>query len=159
MPYNNGPIVKQIRDAGITGPIVGGDGYDTPDLVKVAGPATSNVFFTTHALMDAANGTDGIKKFMADYKAAYGNDPENAFAALGYDTVFLLADAIKRAGGTDSAAVKAALESTKDFPGITGKITFADGSHVPQKGVTIIDVENGALKLGGEVVPVKVPAP
>jgi branched-chain amino acid transport system substrate-binding protein len=159
MPYNIGPIVKQFRDAGLTGPIVGGDGYDTPDLVKVAGPTTSKVFFTTHALMDATAGTDGIKKFIAAYKAEYGNDPENAFAALGYDTVYLLADAVKRAGGTDSAAVKAAIEATKDFPGITGKITFAAGSHVPQKGVTVIDVENGALTLGGEVVPEKVPAP
>jgi len=159
MPYNIGPIVKQFRDAGLTAPIVGGDGYDTPDLVKVAGPTTSKVFFTTHALMDATAGTDGIKKFIAAYKAEYGNDPENAFAALGYDTVYLLADAVKRAGGTDSAAVKTAIEATKDFAGITGKITFAPGSHVPQKGVTVIDIENGALTLGGEVVPEKVPAP
>ena len=159
MPNNIGPIVKQFRDAGLTAPIVGGDGYDTPDLVKIGGPTTSKVFFTTHALMDATIGTDGIKKFIAAYKAEYGNDPENAFAALGYDTVYLLADAIKRASGTESAAVKTALEATKDFPGITGKITFGAGSHVPQKGVTIIDVEAGKLTLAGEVVPVKVPAP
>jgi branched-chain amino acid transport system substrate-binding protein len=159
MPYNIGPIVKQFRDAGLTGPIVGGDGYDTPDLVKVAGPATSKVFFTTHALIDATGGTDPIKKFITAYKAEYGNDPENAFAALGYDTVYLLADAITRAGGTDSAAVKTAIEATKDFPGITGKITFASGSHVPQKGVTVIDIEAGKLTLAGEFVPDKVPAP
>ena len=159
MPYNIGPIVKQFRDAGITGPIVGGDGYDTPDLVKVAGATTSNVFFTTHALMDATIGTEPIKKFIAAYKAEFGNDPENAFAALGYDTVYLLVDAIKRAGGTDSAAVKTAIEATKDFPGITGKITFAPGSHVPQKGVTVIDIEAGKFTLAGEVVPEKVPAP
>jgi len=159
MPYNIGPIVKQFRDAGITGPIVGGDGYDTPDLVKVAGPATSKVFFTTHALMDATAGTAGIKKFIAAYKAEYKNDPENAFAALGYDTVYLLVDAIKRAGGTDSAAIKNAIETTKDFAGITGNVTFSPDSHVPQKGVTVIDIENGALTLGGEVVPKKVPAP
>jgi branched-chain amino acid transport system substrate-binding protein len=159
MPYNIGPLVKQFRDAGITGPIVGGDGYDTPDLVKVAGAAADNVFFTTHALMDATGGTDGIKKFMTDYKAEYSNDPENAFAALGYDTVNLLVDAIKRAGSTDSAAVKAAIESTKDFPGITGAITFSADSHVPQKGVTIIAVKGGKFTLGAEVVPEKVPAP
>ena len=141
------------------GPIVGGDGYDTPDLVKVAGAAANNVFFTTHALMDATNGTDGIKKFMAAYKAEYGNDPENAFAALGYDTVYLLADAIKRAGSMDSAALKKAIEATKDFPGITGKITFAAGSHVPQKGVTVIEVKDQKFTLAGEVVPEKVPAP
>jgi branched-chain amino acid transport system substrate-binding protein len=159
MPYNVGPLVKQFRDAGITGPIVGGDGYDTPDLVKVAGAAADNTFFTTHALMDATGGTDGIKKFMAAYKTEYGHDPENAFAALGYDTVYLLADAIKRAGSTDSAAVKSAIESTKDFAGITGKITFSADSHVPQKGVTVIAVKDGKFTLGGEVVPKKVPAP
>jgi branched-chain amino acid transport system substrate-binding protein len=159
MPYNIGPLVKQFRDAGITGPIVGGDGYDTPDLISVAGAAADNVYFTTHALMDATGGTDGIKKFIAAYKAEYGHDPENAFAALGYDTVYLLVDAIKRAGSTDSAAVKAAIESTKDFKGITGSITFSADSHVPQKGVTVIAVKGGKFTLGAEVVPDKVPAP
>jgi branched-chain amino acid transport system substrate-binding protein len=159
MPYNIGPIVKQFRDAGITGPIVGGDGYDTPDLLTVAGAAANNVFFSTHALMDATGGTDGIKKFIAAYKTEYQHDPENAFAALGYDTVYLLADAVKRANGTESAAVKTALEGTKDFKGITGSITFGADVHVPQKGVTIIDVEGGKFTLGAEVVPKKVPAP
>jgi branched-chain amino acid transport system substrate-binding protein len=159
MPYNIGPLVKQFRDAGIDGPIVGGDGYDTPDLVSVAGTAANNVFFTTHALMDATAGTDGIKKFMADYKTEYGHDPENAFAALGYDTLMLMADAIKRAGSTDSAAVKAAIESTSNYPGITGSITFSAGSHVPQKGVTVIAVKDQKFTLGAEVVPEKVPAP
>jgi branched-chain amino acid transport system substrate-binding protein len=159
MPYNIGPLVKQFRDAGITGPIVGGDGYDTPDLVSVAGAAADNVFFTTHALMDATGGTDGIKKFIGDYHTEYGHDPENAFAALGYDTVYLLVDAIKRAGSTDSAAVKTAIEATKDFKGITGAITFSADSHVPQKGVTVISVKGGKFTLGAEVVPEKVPAP
>ena len=159
MPYNVGPLVKQFRDAGITGPIVGGDGYDTPDLIKVAGAAADNVFFTTHALMDATGGTDPIKKFIAAYNKEYGHDPENAFAALGYDTVYLLADAIKRANGTDSAAVKKALEETKGFQGITGSVTFSADSHVPQKGVTVIAVTGGKFTLGAEVVPEKVPAP
>ena len=101
----------------------------------------------------------GLRAFTRLSRKLPLSDPENAFAALGYDTVYLLADAVKRAGGTDSAAVKTAIEATKDFPGITGKITFAPGSHVPQKGVTVIDIENGALTLGGEVVPEKVPAP
>jgi len=159
MPYNIGPIVKQFRDAGIDGPIVGGDGYDTPDLLTVAGAAADNVYFTTHALMDATGGTDGIKKFMAAYKTEYQHDPENAFAALGYDTVYLLADAVKRANGTDSAAVKTALEATKDFKGITGSVTFSADAHVPQKGVTMIAVKGGKFTLGAEVVPQKVPAP
>ena len=159
MPYNVGPLVKQMRDAGITSPIVGGDGYDTPDLVSVAGAASDNVLFSTHALMDTTNGTDAIKKFIAAYNAEYKHDPENAFAALGYDTVYLLVDAIKRAGSMDSKALKAAIEGTTNYPGITGAITFAPGSHVPQKGVTIIAIKDQKLTLAGEVVPEKVPAP
>lgn len=159
MPYNVGPVVKQFRDAGLTGPIVGGDGYDTPDILTVAGPAANDVYFTTHALMDAEGGTAGIKKFMAAYKAEYGHDPENAFAALGYDTAYLMADAIKRAGSTDPKALLAAIQSTKDFPGITGKISYPDGAHVPVKGVTVIDIKGDKFTLGAEVVPEKVPAP
>ena len=159
MPYNIGPLVKQMRDAGLSGPIVGGDGYDTPDLVSVAGAAANNVFFTTHALMDSTGGTDGIKKFMIAYTTEYGHAPENAFAALGYDSVYLLVDAIKRAGSMDAKGLKSAIEATKGFTGITGAITFTADSHVPQKGVTIIDVENQAFTLGAELVPEKVPAP
>jgi branched-chain amino acid transport system substrate-binding protein len=159
MPYNVGPVVKQFRDAGLTGPIVGGDGYDTPDILSVAGDAANGVWFSTHALIDATGGTEGIKKFIAAYKAEYGHDPENAFAALGYDSVYLLVDAIKRAGSTDAAAIKTALEATKGFAGITGSITFSADAHVPQKGVTLIKIDGGKFTLGAEVVPDKVPAP
>jgi branched-chain amino acid transport system substrate-binding protein len=159
MPYNVGPVVKQMRDAGITGPVVGGDGYDTPDLVSVAGEASNGVYFSTHALIDPAGGTPGIKKFIAAYKAEYGHDPENAFAALGYDTLYLLVDAIKRAGSMDSKALKTAIEGTKGYAGITGSITFSADAHVPQKGVTIIAVADQKFTLGAEVVPEKVPAP
>src|SRR5574341_116764 len=159
MPYNVGPVVKQFRDAGLTGPIIGGDGYDTPDILSVAGSAAENVFFTTHALIDATGGTEGIKKFIAAYNKEYGHDPENAFAALGYDAVYLLVDAIKRAGSTDAQAIKKALESTSDFPGITGKITLTPDEHIPRKGVTMIAIKDGKFTLGAELVPDKVPAP
>ncbi len=159
MPYNVGTVVKQFRDAGITGPIVGGDGYDDPSWVQAAGAASNNVFFTTHALNDATAGTDAYKKFFQAYKTEYGHDPENAFAALGYDSVYLFVDALKRAGSTDPQAIKKALESTKNFPGITGSITLSPDAHVPQKGVTVIALKDGKYTLGAEIVPEKVPAP
>ncbi len=160
MPYNVGPVVKQFRDAGITGPIVGGDGYDTPDLPDRRRPGRrQRVLHDPRADGRRRAAREAIKKFIAAYKAEYGHAPENAFAALGYDTVYLLADAIKRAGTTDCAAVKTAIEATKDFPGITGAITFSPESHVPQKGVTVIAVEDRRFTLAAEVVPEKVPAP
>jgi len=158
MPYNVGPVVKQLREAGLTAPVVGGDGYDTPDLVKVAGDTSENVYFTTHALIDKDNGTDGIKKFIEAYNKEFGHDPENAFAALGYDAVYLLVDAIKRAESTDPKAIQTALLETKDLPGITGAISIVDGAHVPQKGVTMIQIKDGKFTLAAEVVPEGVPS-
>jgi len=158
-PDDVGTIVKQFRDAGIKAAIMGGDGYDTPNLVQVAGAGAENVYFTTHSLMDADLGTAGVKKFFADYQKEYKAAPENAFAGLGYDTVKLLADSIKRAGSADPKAIRAALQSTKDLAGVTGSITFTEGSRIPQKGVTVILVKDGKFALAQEVVPQKVPAP
>jgi branched-chain amino acid transport system substrate-binding protein len=159
MPYNVGQVVKQFRAAGLEKPIIGGDGYDTPDIVTVAGKATDNVYFTTHALMDEQGGTAGIRKFIAAFRQEYGHAPANAFGALGYDTMYLLADAIRRAGSTEAAALLRAIQDTKDFPGITGKISYPNGSHVPQKGVTVIAIKDGKFTLGAEMVPEKIPAP
>ena len=158
-PDDVGTIVKQVRDAGVMSPIMGGDGYDTPLLAEVAGAGSENVYFTTHSLMDAGLGTDSVKKFIAAYQAEYKNPPENAFAGLGYDTVKLLADAIKRAGSADPKAIRAALQATKDLAGVTGAITYQEGSRIPQKGVTVILVKDGKFTLAQEVVPQKVPAP
>jgi branched-chain amino acid transport system substrate-binding protein len=158
-PDDVGTIVKQVRDAGVMSPIMGGDGYDTPLLAEVAGAGSENVYFTTHSLMDADLGTGSVKKFIAAYQAEYKNPPENAFAGLGYDTVKLLADAIKRAGSADPKAIRAALQATKDLAGVTGAITYQEGSRIPQKGVTVILVKDGKFTLAQEVVPQKVPAP
>ncbi|HET6485585.1 MAG TPA: ABC transporter substrate-binding protein, partial [Spirochaetia bacterium] len=158
-PDDVGTIVKQFRDAGIKTPIMGGDGYDTTNLVQVGGAGAENVYFTTHSLMDANLGTDAVKKFIAAYQAEYKNPPENAFAGLGYDTVKLLADSIKRAGSADPKAIRTALQATKDLPGVTGSITYQEGSRIPQKGVTVILVKDGKFTLAAEVVPQKVPAP
>jgi branched-chain amino acid transport system substrate-binding protein len=159
MPYNIGTVVKQFRDAGITGPIVGGDGYDDPSWIQSVGNASNNVFFTTHAFNDPANPNPAYQKFYNAYKTKYGHEPENAFAALGYDAVYLMADAIKRAGKADPAAIRTALGQTKDFPGITGKINLDAATRIPQKGVTIIALKDTKYTLAAEVVPQQVPAP
>jgi branched-chain amino acid transport system substrate-binding protein len=159
MPYNVGAVIKQFRDAGLNGPIVGGDGYDTSVLVPAAGAAAENVYFTTHALMDEKIGTKPIKKFMAAYSAEYGRPPQQTFSALGYDALLVLADAINRAGSTDPAAIQKALEATRHFHGVTGTISFTPQAHVPLKSVTIIAIKNGAFTLAAELEPLHVPAP
>jgi branched-chain amino acid transport system substrate-binding protein len=158
-PDDVGTIVKQFRDAGVDKPIFGGDGYDTPLLIQIAGKGAENVYFTTHSLMDPQLGTDAVKSFITAYQAVYKTPPENAFAGLGYDTVKLIADAIKRAGSSDPKAIRDALQSTKNLPGVTGAITYQPGSRIPQKGVAVILVKDGKFTLAAELVPEKVPAP
>ena len=109
--------------------------------------------------MDADNGSPAVKEFMAAYKAEYGHDPENAFAALGYDTMELIVDAVKRAGSSDGHAIAKSIESTQNYPGVAGELNYSASEHVPRKGVTMIAVEGGKFTLGGELVPEKVPAP
>ncbi len=157
-PDDIGVVVKQMRQAGLTQPIVGGDGYDTPLLLSVGGKAANNVFFSTHAFM-GEDSTPGIVKFYQAYKAAYNTPPENAFAALGYDTVGLVADAITRAGSVDSAKIRDALAATQGYKGITGSISYSQGSRVPDKTVSIIGVKDEKLFLASEVTPTWIAKP
>jgi branched-chain amino acid transport system substrate-binding protein len=158
LPDDIGTLVKQFRQAGLKQPIMGGDGYDTPLLVEVGGVYANDVYFTTHALMDAQKGNAAVKKFMTAYKAEYKRDAENSFAAFGYDAVLLLADGIKRAGSTDSKAIIAALDKTKGLKLVTGTISF-NGSHVPSKTVSVIGVKDKKLFSAAEIVPAYVPKP
>jgi branched-chain amino acid transport system substrate-binding protein len=157
MPLDIPVIVKQLREAGVTLPVVGGDGYDTPDLLKV-GPAANNVYYSTHALVNAEQSSPALKSFTERYKAAYKTDP-SAFSALGYDAMMLVSDAIKRAGSGDPVKVQKALEETTNFAGLTGSISFSASSHIPRKDVTMLAVKDGRLDLASELQPKVIPAP
>lgn len=151
-PDTAGEIVKQIRTAGLALPILAGDGFDTDLLVRAAGKTdATNVYFTTHAFVDVD--TPLAKAFRRAYAAAYGQPPESAFAALGYDALGLVADAIRRAGSTDPEAVRKALAATKDLAAVTGAITYAAGSRVPLKPVAIMSVDHGKVTLKTTVTP------
>lgn len=151
-PDTAGIIIKQIREAGIKLPILGGDGYDTDLVSTVPGPELSDgVYFTTHAYVGLDTGT--ANAFRTAYQKEYGVPPENAFAALGYDAMGLVADAIKRAGSTDHAAITKALAATSDYPAVTGNIAFKNGSRVPSKPVAIMYVDHAKVNLKTTVTP------
>jgi branched-chain amino acid transport system substrate-binding protein len=154
-PGEIGTIVRQARDLGLDLPIVGGDGYDTPLLAELGGDAATNIFFTTH--QGIYDQTPISEAFNAAYEAEYGNPPEAVFAALGYDGIKLMADAIERAGSIDGAAVRDALAATQGFEGVTGTISYEPGSRIPSKSVALIKVEDGKNSLVGIVVPEVVP--
>lgn len=143
IPNEAGLTVKQIREAGLTLPIVSGDGFDTELVTTVPGPKLANeVYFSTHTYR--GDNRPEVTAFIAAYKKEYGKDPENAFAALGYDAVDLIADAIKRAGSADKGPLQKALAATKGFKAVTGEISYTRPSGVPLKPVSVISVKNGA---------------
>jgi branched-chain amino acid transport system substrate-binding protein len=146
-----GLIVKQARELGITVPLMGADGWDSPKLVELAGAdALNNTFITNHYTSEDPD--KNIQKFVTTYKEKFKGESPNAFNALGYDTVYLLADAIERAGGTDTTKIKEALENTKDFSRITGKITI-DKDHNPIKSATVLEYKDGKQVFNTKVNP------
>ncbi len=151
IPNEAGITTRQIREAGLNQPILSGDGFDTPLIAEVAGELATDVYYSTHAALD--NPDPKIQNFVKAYEAEYGRPPENAFAALGYDAMKLIADAIQRAGSAEPTAIRDALAATKDFPAVTGTITYPEGQRKPIKAVTIIQVQKGVYSFAAEITP------
>ncbi|HEV2827618.1 MAG TPA: ABC transporter substrate-binding protein [Pyrinomonadaceae bacterium] len=116
-----GVIAKQAKQLDIKAPMLGGDGWDSTQLWDLGGDALNGDYISNHYSVD--DPSPAIQKFVADYKARYGNVPD-ALAALGYDAMKVLADAIKRAGTTEEPQLKDAIAATKDFAGVTGTISL-----------------------------------
>lgn len=157
IPGNVGLIVKQLREGGVTVPILGADGFDTPSLVDVGGDYAEGVLFATHVSLSSSDPL--VRGFVNNYKEKWGVEPENAFAALGYDSIKLLAQAINLAGSAEPSKIEAGLGMVKDLPGVTGNITYLKGSKVPQKEVSILVVKNGVFETVENLSPSYIPAP
>jgi len=146
-----GLIVKQAREAGIDVPLMGGDGWDSPKMVELAGKdALNNTFFTNH--YSSEDPDEKIQKFVSAFKEANKDKAPDAFNALGYDTVYWLKDAIERAGSTDGEAVQKELAATKDLPLVTGTFSV-DENHHPVKTATVLEFKDGKQVFNSKVNP------
>lgn len=141
-------IADQARKIGINSQLIGGDGWDSPELVKIGGDAVEGGLFVNHYSPDDSDAE--VQEFVNAYKEKYGQTPD-AFAALSYSTLQLFAEAITKAGSTDGEAVIEALKNI-DVNTISGNIKF-DENRNPQKSVSIIKIENGEAKLETKVNP------
>ena len=135
-------IAKQARELGMNMPLLGGDGWDSPELWKLGGDALKNSYISNH--YSAENPAPEIQNFVKAYQAKYNVVPDS-LAALAYDAAKVLADAMKRAGGTDSAKLKEAINATKDFKGVTGSITL-DGSRNAIKPAVVLELNPAESK-------------
>lgn len=147
-----------LRKTGTTVPIVGGDGFDLEGAWRDH-PTLAGIYFTTHAYLGADNPDPAIAAFRTAYLTAYPGDTPEAFAALGYDAARLVIAAIAATGSTDPATVRARFAGTKDFQGVTGSISYAAGSAIPRKSVSIIRIEGGRRHLVRQMVPAVIPPP
>ena len=146
-----GLILKQAREAGIDLPFMGGDGWDSPKVVEIAGAkALNNTFITNH--YSPQDTDEKIQGFVKAFKAKYKDKTPDAFAALGYDTGYYLADAIERAGEADPKKIRDALESVKDLQLVSGNLVL-DDHHDPIKSATILEYVDGEQTFNTKINP------
>ncbi|MFE4350567.1 ABC transporter substrate-binding protein [Peribacillus butanolivorans] len=145
-----GLILKQAREDGIDVPFMGGDGWDSPKVVEIAGAeALKNTFITNHYSPEDEDAK--IQDFVAAYKKKYNKTPD-AFAALGYDTGYYLADAIKRSGDASPEKIRKALEDVKDLQLVSGTLNL-DENHDPIKSATILEYVDGKQTFKTKINP------
>ena len=137
-----GLIAKQARELGIDVPLLGGDGWDSEKTLEIGGKAVEGYYFSTHYAADADS--PKVQAFVERYKEKYSKTPD-AMAALGYDTAGILADALNRAGGTDGAQLRDAIAGTKDYDGVTGKISI-DPARNARKDAVVLKIEGGKFR-------------
>ena len=143
-PDDASTVIQQFRSAGAKAPMISGDGWDS-DLWGVAGDlANQDVYVATH--YSAQDTSDTVQNFIKAYNAEYNMDPENAFAALGFDCMNVIAKAIEMCGDdVTSANIRDNLEKIEGLQCVTGTITYTADNHVPAKSVVITKAENNTL--------------
>ena len=132
-------IAKQARLIGLTQPLLGGDGWDAPELWQLGGDALNGAYISTHYSLD--NPSPAIQSFVEQYKQRYGNLLPDAHAALAYDAARLLFDALTRIGSTDPDKLREALAQTKNFAGVTGVISM-DGDRNAVKPAVVLKLQD-----------------
>jgi len=134
-------IVRQSKELGIRSQILGEEGFDSPKFLEIAGPAAEGVIIATN--LDRDDPRPLVQNFLKNYRKAYGEDADMV-GASSYDAFMILVKAIEKAG-TDPKAIQKALLETKDYNGLTGKISrFVQGEVV--KPVQIQVVKDGKFR-------------
>jgi branched-chain amino acid transport system substrate-binding protein len=135
-----GVIAKQAKELGIKAPLIGTDGWDAPQLFELGGDALNGSYMSNHYSVDDPSPV--IQKFVAAYQAHYSGAVPDALAALGYDAMNVLADAIRRAGTTDGPKLRDAIAQTANFSGVTGTISI-NAQRNAIKPIVVLRLENG----------------
>lgn len=134
-----GPMAKQMASLGIKARFLGGDGMQTPNFIKLAGDSAEGAMASIPGL--PKDKMPGGKAFLDKFKAKYKAEVE-LFAPMGYDAVFVIAEAMKRAGSTEPAKIVAEMPKT-NYKGVIGPIAFDDKGDLKDGPLTIYAVKGG----------------
>src|SRR5207247_1788260 len=116
-----GQIAIQARDLGINVPMVGGDGWDSPAVIAIGGKSIDGSYFSDHYFVGETR--PAVQRFVGEIRKRYGRNPD-ANAALGYDSLYIFANAAKKAGSFDRKSIRDEIASTREFQGVSGVITM-----------------------------------
>ena len=144
-----GLIARQARQLGLNVPLLGGDGWDSPRLTEIGGPALNDSYFSNH--YSAQDTSSAVQQFVQTYTQRFGEAPDG-LAALAYDAAKILFAAMERAGTTDGPALRDAIAQTRDFPGVTGRITI-DAQRNAVKPAVVLRVVDGTLQYVETITP------
>lgn len=150
-----GNIVRQARKLGIKVPFVGGDGWDSAKLAEIGGDAIEGSYYSNHYSFDEDR--PAVKEFVEKYQKRWGEIPDG-LAALGYDAARVLFDAMERSPSLKGKDLAATIAATKDFPGVTGKITL-DENRDAQKQAVVVQMKDGKPRYVATIVPKGWPEP
>jgi branched-chain amino acid transport system substrate-binding protein len=141
--YNKvGLIAKQAREKGLKATLIGPDGWDSPELVKVGGDAIEGGYFSNHYSPEDTRSE--VVNWVKKYREKFQQTPD-ALGTLTYDATNMLLEAIRRAGSGDPGKIRDALASLKGFEGVTGTFTM-DENGDPVKSAVIIQIRGGKQK-------------
>jgi len=144
-----GAVARQARRLGLTVPMMGGDGWESPELRNIGGQDIVGSYYSNHFAHD--NPTPSAKKFIDGYQTRF-KEPAPGLAALGYDAVVVIADAMKRARDLSPQAIRDALASTKEVVAVTGKLTL-DQNRNPVKPAVVVKVTDTGETFEAEIAP------
>ena len=143
--YNDvAQIAIQARDLGMTMPLVGGDGWESPRLLQLGGKSLEGCFYSNHYYVN--DPAPAVQTFVQTYERRFGAKPDS-LAALGYDAMRVLARAMSAVPQLDGDLIRDQIARTKDFSGVTGMITLGPDRNPVGKKLVIIDIVNGELKM------------
>jgi branched-chain amino acid transport system substrate-binding protein len=134
-----GNIAIQARKLGIKAPMLGGDGWDSEKLAEIGGDAINGSYYSNHYSPQDPDPT--VQDFIKKYDTRFKCTPDG-LAALGYDAAKILCQAIQKAGSTEGDKIAAELAKTKDFDGVTGKISI-DAKRDAVKPAVILEMKDG----------------